>query len=288
MSAKEHGHLVQTLRGCGLGVALFTASCMLNGESRIAQGQLYTSGNPTYDAFFRDVHQQQVVEQGWSDDKKGALKPLLASLDLTADAPDVTVVQRTHESAGKGAKQPGSVRLDVDGTSTRVVAPAGGGDAGPLFHAVEETTRQELDRAKRLREIEPKLDALTKQEADLEARVKTDFSKYGESKANEVTTELVATRDVVAKMKAHAEAAARESEDFVADLGRALETASEEKAPKAESRRARAEAREKKKRDENTSSASTKVAAQTSDSPPPAKPAPAPAKPAEAGEVFTP
>jgi hypothetical protein len=271
--------------GC---LACVLPSCMLNGESRIAQGQLYTSGNPSYDAFFRDVHQQQRVEASWDDDKKDAKKPLLTTLDLTAETPDVTIVQMTHESASKGAKQPGSVRLDVDGAAPRVVAAGGGGDASALFHAVEETARQELDRAKRLRAIAPKLDALTKQEADLEGRVKTDFTKYGETKLNEVATELAATRDVVAKMKAHAEAEARESEDFVADLGRGLETAAEEKVPRTEGRRAR-EPRERKKREESASSGSTKATAQAAESPPPAaKPAPPPAKPAEPGEVFTP
>jgi hypothetical protein len=270
--------------GC---LALFTASCMLNGESRVAQGWLYTSGNPTYDAFFRDVHEQQAVEASWGDDKKGAHKPLAATLSLTPDAPDVTIVQVTHESASKVAKQPGSVRLELDGAAPRVVASGSAGESGALFRAIEETARQELDRAKRLRAVEPKLDALTKQEADLEARVKTDFNKYGETKTNEVATELAATRDVVAKLKTRAEAEARESEDFVADLGRALETASEEKVARTEAKRPR-EPREKKKREDSASSGSTKSTAQASDPPPPAKPPPAAPKPAEPGEVFTP
>lgn len=271
--------------GC---LAVVVPACMLNGESRIAQGQLYTSGNPSYDAFFRDVHQQQRVEASWDDDKKDAKKPLLTTLDLTAETPDVTIVQMTHESAAKGAKQPGSVRLEVvDGAAPHVVAAGGGGDAGALFHAVEETARQELDRAKRLRALGPKIDALTKQEADLEGRVKADFTKYGETKLNDVTTELAATKDVLAKMKAHAEAEARESEDFVADLGRGLETAAEEKAPRAEARRPR-EPRERKKREESASSGSAKATAQASEPPPPTTRPTPPAKPAEPGEVFTP
>jgi hypothetical protein len=182
------------------------------------------------------------------------------------------------------------VRLvEAEGAAPHVVASAGAGESGPLFHAVEETARQEVDRAKHLRAAEPKLDALAKQESDLEARVKADFNQYGATRANEVAGELVATRDVVAKLKTRAEAEARESEDFVADLGRALETASEEKAAHAEAHRVRGA-----KKDVPPAAAAPKAPAPSSDqapapAPPPAqKQPPAPPKPADTGEVFTP
>jgi hypothetical protein len=255
---------------------------MLSGESRVAQGQLYTSGNPTYDAFFRDVHQSQVDASSWGDDKKGAHKALVTSLELTPDAPDVTIVQATHESSSKVAKQPGSVRLETDGTTVHVVASGGAGDGGALFHAIEDAAHLELERAKRLHAAEPKLDALAQRGAELETHVKTDFGKYGDTKENEVAGELAAIHDVVAKLKARAESEARESEDFVADLGRALETASEEKAAKAETRH-------KRKREEAPATATTKSAATPPDqAAAPAPKAPPPPKPADTGEVFTP
>ena len=276
--------LPRTAVGACACVALVGASCVIGGQTRVAQGQLYTSGNPTYDALFRDVHQQQIEQASWGDDKKGAHKTLVAALDLTPDAPDVTIVQAAHESASKVAKQPGSVRLEVDGAAPKVVAAGGAGDGAALFHAIEDTAKQELERAKRLRGMEPKLDTLTKQEGELESHAKADFAKYGEHRANEVASELVATRDVIAKLKLRAEAEARESEDFVADLGRALETASEDKVARVEPRRAK-----KKPREDKASAGETKSAAQTSDAPPPAaKPSPPPPKPADTGEVFTP
>ena len=260
---------------------LLASSCMLDGPSRVGQGQLYTSGNPTYDAFFRDVHQQQVDAASWGDDKKGTHHALVAALELTPDAPDVTIVQATHESSSKGAKQPGSVRLETDGTTVHVVASGSAGD-GSLFHAIEDTAHQELERAKRLHSVEPKLDALGKQGSDLEGRVKTDFLKYGESKENEVANELVASMDVVTKLKARAESEARASEDFVADLGRALETASEERV-------AREPRRTKRPGHDEGATAGAKPAAATNN-PPADKPAKAPPaqKPADTGEVFTP
>jgi hypothetical protein len=285
----------EAITGC---TALLAASCMLGNGSRTAQGELYTSGNPTYDAFFRDVHQQQVNETTWGEEERGTHKPLVTALSLEADAPDVTIVQATHESSSKVAKQPGSVRLDLDGAAPHVVASGGAGDGGPLFRAVEDTAHQELDRAKRLHAVEPTLDALAKQEADLETHVKADFAKYGNTKANDVASELAATRDVLTKLKAHAQTGARASEDFVADLGRALETAAEEKAARTDARRARTDKaergehaeREKRKHEDTGATASTKSPPASSDpaSAPAPKPAPPPPKPADTGEVFTP
>ena len=224
-------NLVRALGAFGaLGALLCVPACMLNGPSRTAQGQLYTSGNATYDGFFHDVHQQQVDAASWGDDKKGAHRSLVTTLELTPDAPDVTIVQATHEAASKGAKQPGALKLEVqrDGRAR----DGRHSDGGALFRAIEDTAHAELERAKRLHAVTPKLDALSKQAADLEGRVKADFDKNGIAKENEVATELMSSADVITKLRSRAEGEARESEDFVADLERALETASEASAAK--------------------------------------------------------
>jgi hypothetical protein len=281
----------QTLGVSVLGVSLLATSCMLGGESRLAQGQLYATGDPNYDGFFRDVHQQQVDEASWGDDKKGAHKSLVASLDLTPDAPEVTIIQVTHESSSKVARQPGSVRLEIDGTTAHVTASGVTGDGGALFHAIEDTAHLELERAKRLRGVEPKLDALTKQGAELETHVKADFGKFGGGKGNDVANELTSAHEILTKLKARAESEARESEDFVADLGRALMTASEAKTAHAERKK------KKRDRDEPATAANAKPAAPATDAPAAAPKAPPPPKPvekpaekpaAETGEVFTP
>jgi hypothetical protein len=273
-------------------VALAASGCMMNGTSRTATGQLYTSGNPTYDTFFHDVHQQQVDAAGWGDDKKGAHRSLVAALELTPDAPDVTLVQATHEAASKVAKLPGSVKLDVDGTTAHVVASGGASDGGALFRAIEDTTHGELERAKRMHAVGPKLDALSNQASVLEGRVKSDFEKNGLNKENEVAGELMSSTDVILKLKSHAESEARESDDFVADLERAVETASEASAAKVVARHDTM----KKKRDKgekadksDTASPPSKPSTPSGDSsPPPPKPAAPAPKPADTGEVFTP
>ena len=103
-SMRRAMNLGRAILTCG---ALFGApACMMTGGSHMAQGQLYASGNPAYDTFFHDVHQQQVEAASWGDDKKGAHRALVSALELTPDAPDVTIVQATHEGASKVAKQP--------------------------------------------------------------------------------------------------------------------------------------------------------------------------------------
>jgi hypothetical protein len=276
---------MRILRFIGTGALLVTSSCMLDGPSHTAQGQLYTSGNPTYDGFFREVHQSQVDAASWDDDKKTARKALVTSLELTPDAADVTIVQATHESSSKAAKQPGSIRLDTDGTSAKVVATGTGGDPA-LFHAIEDAAHNELERAKKIQGVEPKLDALLKQGSDLEGSVKADFLKYGQTKENEVANELVASVAVLTRLRGRAEGEARASEDFVADLGRALETASEDRAAARESHHA------KRHEDGPARSASARPAAAAGAQAAPAttggQAAPGAQKPADTGEVFTP
>src|SRR6185312_1112179 len=80
--------------------------------------------------------------------------------------------------------------------------------------------------------VEPKLDALSKQGTDLEGRSKEDWKTRGVGKQTEVDGELVSSLRIVSDLKSRAEREARASEGFVADVDRALETASEERAAK--------------------------------------------------------
>jgi hypothetical protein len=270
--------------------ASLTAACEPVGPSRVASGQLYSAGEPTYDAYFRDVHQQQVDASTWPDERRAAHKSLVTALELTPDAPDVTLVQGSHDAASKAMKQ-GSLRLDIDGTNARTVATGGANDGGPLFRAIEEAAHAELERAKRLHALEPRLDALTKQGTDLEGRAPTDFKTRGPMRQKEISSELESSVTVLSDLKARASREARESEDFVADLERALETASEDRAAKpGKGRKPKKDKADKG--DDDKPKATSKPSGEPKPAPEPkpqpeAKPAPPP-KPADTGEVFTP
>src|SRR5438045_8731857 len=111
------------LRAAAIVAIVGTTSCMMNGASRTAQGQLYVTGRPQYDAYFHDVHGAQVEAASWGEDKKGSHKSLVTALDLTPDAPDVTLVQAAHERAAKYAPPAGMLRLELSATD----APVAGG-----------------------------------------------------------------------------------------------------------------------------------------------------------------
>ena len=89
---------------CALCVlALFGASCLVNGgRSRVQSGNLYVAGNPTYDAYFREVH----ALQGTGADESAWLRlrlraPCSADLRrLICDIPGVLLVERDGESDG--------------------------------------------------------------------------------------------------------------------------------------------------------------------------------------------
>src|SRR5262249_33039248 len=93
--------------------AAATVACDIQ-SSKVAQGQLYLSGEERYDAYFKDVHAIQVWAAQWPDDKKATRRPLLNTLDLTPDAPDVTIIQATHEKVSTLVKDGGgSAKLET-------------------------------------------------------------------------------------------------------------------------------------------------------------------------------
>jgi hypothetical protein len=260
-------------------------------KSRIAHGQMYAAGKEPYNAYFRDVHAAQVAASSWSDEKKTSRKPLVTVLELTPDAPDVTLVQAANERAARYAPKSGALRLEVTGTDAKVVG-ATEGEGGDLFQAVEQTARAELDRAKRMHAEEPKLDELAKTGHELESRVQDDFGKYGSMKVKEVQVEMSASFDALGKLDTQAKRQAREAEDFVSDLQRAIEAAATgKKTPRAgDAPPAKTDKTDKTEKPKPPPGPRPPPPPKPEGTPPAPKPAPAPPppKPADTGEVFAP
>jgi hypothetical protein len=267
--------------------AVASVGC-IQAPSKVAHGQLYSAVKEPYASYFHDVHDAQVAAASWGDDKKAAHKSLVQALELTPDSPDVTIVQVTHERASRYAPRQGALRLELTGPDPRI-AGAGSGEGTALFHAVEEGTKSELERAKKMHAEEPKLEALAKTGHELEGHVDEDYAKWGSQKLGEVKGELKASFDAIDALVAQARREARESEDFVADLQRAIETASVDHAARASAGPAAKPAPAPPAKSDHPRGdrpASTPPASRPpGDAPPPAKPAP---KPADTGEVFTP
>jgi hypothetical protein len=91
-----------------------------------------------------------------------------------------------------------------------------------LFRSIEATTRTELERAKTLRTFPTKIDQLTKTAHELLTKVQDDFPKK-KGTAADVTDELNGAIEVLTNLSNTSRSSAREAEDFVADLQRAVQ-----------------------------------------------------------------
>ena len=277
--------------GSLLGGVVGGAGCELQNGTKVAQGQLYLSGEARFDAYFRDVHALQVAVAHWSDDKKLARRPLIGVLALTPDAADVTIVQATHEKMIAFSRDGGGTKLDVTPDDARVmVLPGTKGDA-TFFRGLEETVRTEIDRDRKLQQLVPKIDELAKAGRALEPHVGETFTTRGPGKTTEVRGELSASLDTLQTFTQRARQSSRESEDFITDLQRGALISTDPgparrdaKPPTAVAAKAPA-----KPAGAMSSKPAAPATAKKPDETPAAAPPPKPAaKPAETGEVFNP
>ncbi len=211
-----------------LAFAIGSSACnLLGGQSRVRNGELFESGEVRYDAYFKEVHDLQVSSAGWVDDRKASRRPLVDTLKLTPEAADVSIVQAAHERITGVARDVGPTKLEIAGDEAHLTAVGASRVDDPtreLFKAVEATARAELLRAKALRSLPPKVDELTKSGRALEPHVREEFAKHGGRAAMDVQDELAASYEVLGSVSRDSRNGAREAEDFVADLQRAVAT----------------------------------------------------------------
>lgn len=227
-------------RALVLAAALFVASCSLfESGTHVREAQLYQPGVASYDAYFKEVHELQVATASWPDQKRAARRPLVDLLKLSLDAADVTIAQATHERMIGAAHDAGATRLDLKGDEPKVLAAGGEGrvDAATreFFRAIEGSVKAELARRKALRDLPPRIDELTKVGRELEPKVRDDFAAHGGGLTSDVKAELTASYDVLSTLSANARNEAREAEDFVSVLERAISAEPSEPLPKPES-----------------------------------------------------
>ncbi len=213
-------------------LALFLASCAIfQTQSQVKSGQLFQPGVAAYNDYFKQVHDLQVAAAGWDAEKAAARRPLVDALKLPPEAADVTIVQAAHERMVAVAHMVGSTKMSIRGEDPKVNVESRGrlDDAGKeIVKALESTAKAEMARTKALRDVPPKVDALDKTGRELEPKVRDDFAGHGGSAVANVHDELVASYDVLSKLSTDSRSQAREAEDFVADLQRAVSADSSE------------------------------------------------------------
>lgn len=275
------------------------AACTLFGQpSRVKQGELVETGDARYDAYFKDVHDMQVTSVGWSDERQAACRPLVDELRLAPDAAGVSIVQEAHERVKAIAHDVGATKLEVSGDEAHVTAENSAKVDEPtrnLFKLIENCAHTELARSRALKDVPARVDTVVKNGRELEPHIKDDFAKHGGRVAEDIQGEMTASYDALSDISKNARSGAREAEDFVADLQRAVSTSvPADTTAKAETD----EPKGKKKKGEKTAEksqdkpadkpADKPTATASADKPPPSdKPKPKP-KPAPASEDFNP
>ena len=204
----------------------FVASCALfEPQSKVKSGQLFQSGQTQYDDYFTKVHTLQVEAAGWSDDKKSARRNLIDALKIATDAVDVTILQATHERMVSIAHVVGATHLDLHEDDGKVMLAAES-RADPstkdFVKALQATVDGEMKRKRALREVPNRCDELAKTGRELEPRVKQDFFRSGGTMMADVHDEIAASFDVLDEISKTSRLERRETEDFIAELGRAV------------------------------------------------------------------
>lgn len=195
------------------------------GSTKVGHSQLFQSDDARFDPYFENVHQAQVAAAAWPDEKKAARKPLVNVLTLPPNATDDAIVNATRERAKK--LEGGGGKLDV--ASAKVTAS--GASDGPLFAAVEESVRLELERARKRLAQQAKLEELSRHGEELKRTADKEWENRGAEKADqkksdkrlELRRELNASIKAMKALASDANHDAQSGQDFLEDIGDAIE-----------------------------------------------------------------
>ncbi|MEO7112216.1 MAG: hypothetical protein ABI183_17355, partial [Polyangiaceae bacterium] len=259
----------------------FIASCTLFGTSnRVKSGELVETGDARYDAYFKDVHDMQVTAVGWSDERQAACRPLVDELRLAPEAAGVSIVQETHERVKEISHDVGPTKLEVTGDEAHVTAdnPQKVDETTRnLFKMIETCAHTELARSHAFKDVPARVDAVVKTGRELEPHIRDDFAKHGGRVAEDVQSEMTASYDALSDISKNARGGAREAEDFVADLQRAV--GSPLPAPPKDDADEAPKGKKKKGDKSDKSDKGSEKSADKSDKPAPDKPADKPTPP---------
>lgn len=195
---KRFAYIAAILTALSAAPAL-TGCELILGETKTSKGQLYQSGDPRFDPYFDQVHNEQVKSASWEDDAKQSRKPIVGALNLKPDATNGTILTATKEL------KTGSAALG---------AP------------VEQTTATETDRAKHMTAEAKRLEDLRAQGEQLRKQASDDKANMGAAKADdkavakkdEIKRELGACDSALNSMIHDARKASREAEELADKL----------------------------------------------------------------------
>lgn len=225
----------------GIAIALLVlGGCnLLGGPSKVKAGELFETGDARYDAYFKEVHELQVAAAGWGDERRSSCQSLIDNLKLPPDAEALSVVRETSDRIASASREVGPTKLEITGEDVHLTAAnASRVDelTRELFKSIEICAHTENQRVKALRGIPARAEELTKTGHQLEPQIRETFAKRGGRAGLDVQSELGISFDILETIGQEARASARSSEDFVANLQRAVGTDGTGSAPRNDER----------------------------------------------------
>jgi hypothetical protein len=207
---------------------LCEAGC-IHPKTYIAQGQVLTTGNATYDGFFRSVRDLHAEAERSSTDERASRGALITALGLEPK----TTPQMALGEAGERAKKirEAGILIHVELVPTqRVITKKERRDAtlspqGKEFlKAVEDSTRSSLALSARVGGIATRAAQLEKVRTELRAQVPVAFRGEVDSRRDEIVEELDAAAAVLTDAADMANRSSGLAAKFAFDLAHALDT----------------------------------------------------------------
>jgi len=222
--------LVSALAGSApSGCALFGS----HGESTVAQGKYYASGNAYYDEFFVDLYLLQVSMAEAPKTPRAEALRLTQLLQLEPQATPAMIEQRLHEEALSLSRAGVHLRLDQSSLadrpeSARAVIRSNArpkeNPAAQLLATVETSSTTLLRWLLTMKQKEEALGRLDLMTIRLDASVDRTFSQATVGKPSEVKQNLADAHKLIPLMRARSEAVRSNTEQLLAALTHGINT----------------------------------------------------------------
>lgn len=209
-----------------LAAPVMSGSLCVNTSTHVEKGDLYTTGDATYDAFFkdmRDVHTEAFraeLEQG------EAQKSLATALGLDASINVKDAVAAAQERAKKLSDRGVRIHLVLTPEPKLVTARGAAIDAEVegMRKGVEESARLAIALSRRLGGMPDRIAMLERTRTELRARSMEAFRAEPEVRRNEIVQELDASKQVLREAAEFGAKQAGRASQFLIELAQAVET----------------------------------------------------------------
>jgi len=226
-----------------IALCLLFAACVKRadvGDSHVGRGELYKTGNASYDEFFEDVHGLQADAKTIEEEQKKALGPVAQALGVSEPAPD-RLIDLIRERASKLAEsKKGKVALTLEGIDEQgraqpgkaiVVAAAQGQtlpkEAQDFVAALDASAKAE---GRMVDRVAPLAEKAKKRSAIADSLLKSTEQEFvSREKRAEVKRELEVSKDLLAGIAQRSEQAADSAAKFLRETQQSLAAATDAK-----------------------------------------------------------